>query len=127
MADNEITRSDAGDVEKVNVDEVILPGDPRHGVHNPTGGPSDALDVHDAETPNEVSGDEAPQVDVPESKKQKDAKAAQVTEVSEDDVEVVAPETDGVIYVTVERNDDGSVKSVSNEPPSASSSSSSSE
>lgn len=62
-----LVESPEGDVVAANLDEVIAPGDPRHGVHDPLPLERDALGVHREPTPAEVFGDPVQQVDLPEA------------------------------------------------------------
>lgn len=58
MADetqNEVKRDETtGDVVEAKVDEVITPGDPRHGVHGVLPPERNALEVHAGKTPEEI-------------------------------------------------------------------------
>lgn len=74
MAENaqrdEQIREVDGEVVDAALDEVIVAGDPRHGVHSPLLPERDALGVHREPTPEEVFGSPDPveaQVDLPES------------------------------------------------------------
>lgn len=62
MASDVTKDPQSGDVVEVQLDEVIAPGDPRHGIHNPEVGPSDTLAVHD-----ESVDTDAIQVDIPQT------------------------------------------------------------
>jgi len=65
MADNKnkVERDKVTDsVVDVKLDEVIAPGDPRWGLHNPLERETDTLSVHEQDIPVE-----AEQVDVPQS------------------------------------------------------------
>lgn len=55
--DNTVKRDEnTGDVVEVNVDEVIVAGDPRHGVHDPLPPERDSLAVHAGKTPEQIFG-----------------------------------------------------------------------
>lgn len=70
---NTIKRDEAtGDVVEAQVDEVIQPGDPRHGVHGVLPPERDALSVQAEKTPEEIfAGEDGVQAtagaDLPES------------------------------------------------------------
>lgn len=61
-----VQKNSKGEVTSVELDEKILPGDPRHGVHNPEVGQRDALSVHDAEPVVEAVQVDLPESDLPE-------------------------------------------------------------
>ena len=65
---SEVTKDEVtGDVVDVKLDEVIKPGDPRWGVHNPEVGPSDTLSVHDEEVDTSAIQEDIPQKEAPAS------------------------------------------------------------